>query len=162
MSEVGVRNGCNRGVNASVMSHWGGDHGWGAMACGLGQHLLTVGLGLKVVGSIEDSDLMAVMVPISVVGMPVKSLNVNGAISLNQLLFHKIAPIELGIAKLVMGEIGELEVREGAEYVRERFLGKLDEGPDIINARGREQIDGGGVQMMVAVSKLAPCGFCRM
>ena len=91
---MGVRSGCNCGVNASVMSHWGGDHGWRAMACGLSQYLLMVGLGLKVVGSIErDANMMAMMVPICVVGVPVKSLNVDGAIILNQLLFHKVASI---------------------------------------------------------------------
>ena len=45
---------------------------------------MTVGLGLKVVGGIErDSNLTAEMMPICIVSMPVKSLNVDGPILLN-------------------------------------------------------------------------------
>ena len=44
-----------------------------------------------------------------------------------------------------MGEVGELEVREGTEDVGEKLLGELDEGSDIIDTGGREQIDGGSV-----------------
>ena len=109
------------------------------MACGLSQHLLMVGLSLKVVGSIEgDPDLMAVMAPICVVGVPVKGLDVDCAIVLNQLLFNKVVSIELGIAKLIPGEVGELEIRELAEYVRKGFSGELEKGSDIIDTRGRE------------------------
>ena len=75
-----------------------------------------VGCGLKVVGSIErDSDLTAVTMPICIVGMPIKSFDVNGSIPLNQLLFHEVMSIQLGIAKLVTRKAGELDVREGAK-----------------------------------------------
>ena len=75
------------------------------MAYGLSQHVLMAGLGLKVVGSIEgDPDLMAMSVPIGVVGIPVKSCKVKGAIILNQLLFNKVASANLGIAKFITGQ----------------------------------------------------------
>ena len=94
------RSGCNGGVNASVMGHRGCDDRRRAMAYGLSQRVLMVGLGLKVVGSIEgDSNLMVIAVPICVIGTPVKNVSVDGAILLNQLLFHKVAAIQVGIAK---------------------------------------------------------------
>ena len=94
MVDYGVRSGCNSGVNASVMSHQGGNHRGRAMACGLSQCLLMAGLGLEVVGSIErDPNLGVVMVPVCVVGLPVKGFDVDGAVILNQLLFHKVASI---------------------------------------------------------------------
>ena len=72
------------------------------MAYGLSQHLVTAGLGLKVVGSIEeDPDLMAIVAPICVVGEPVKSHDVDCTIILNQMLLDKVAAIELGVAKLI-------------------------------------------------------------
>ena len=97
------RSGCNGGVNASAMSHQSCDDRRRAMAYGLSQHVLMVGLGLKVVGSIErDPDLMAMSVPIDVVGMPVKGHGIEGTIILNQPLFDEVASIELCIAKFVM------------------------------------------------------------
>ena len=90
------RSGCNSGVNASVMGHWGCDNRRRAMAYGLSQHVLMAGLGLKVVGSIErDPDLMAMSAPIGVVGTPVKSHGIEGTIILNQPLFDKVTSIEL-------------------------------------------------------------------
>ena len=72
------------------------------MVYGLSQCLMTAGLGLQVVGSIEgDPDLMVIVVPICVVGVPVKSRNVDCTIILNQLLLNKVVAIELGIAKLI-------------------------------------------------------------
>ena len=73
-----------------------------AIAYGLSQLSLSAGLGLKVVGSIErDPDLMAMVMPIDVVVMPVKSCSIHSTISLNQLLFDKVAAIKLCVAKLV-------------------------------------------------------------
>ena len=90
------------GVNASVMGDRGCDDRWRAMVYGLSQLGLLVGLGLKLVGSIErDSDLIAMASPIAVVVMPVKGHSIHGTISLNQLLFDKVAAVELCIAKLV-------------------------------------------------------------
>ena len=78
------RSWCDSGVNASVMGHQGCNDRRRAMAYGLSQPGLLVGLGLKVVGSIErDPDLMAMSVPIGVVGMPVKSRGIEGTIILN-------------------------------------------------------------------------------
>ena len=97
-----IRSRCNGGVNTSVMGHWGGDNRRRAMAYGLSQPGLMAGLGLKVVGSIErDPNLMAMLAPIGVVGMPVKGCSIKGTIILNQLLFDKVASIELCIAKFV-------------------------------------------------------------
>ena len=99
---MSVRSGCNGGVNASVMSHQGGDHRWRAMAYGLSQHVMMAGHSLKVVGSIEgDADLMVTVAPICVVGAPVKSHDVDCTIILNQLLLNKVVSIELGVAKLI-------------------------------------------------------------
>ena len=72
------------------------------MAWGLSQRVMMAGLGLKVVGSIKrDPDLMVVAAQIRVVGMPVKSRDIHSAIILNQLLFNKVAAIELGVAKFI-------------------------------------------------------------
>ena len=99
------RSGCNGGVNASVMGHQGCDNRRRAMVYGLSQHVLKVGLGLKVVGSIEgDPNLTAMSMPIGVVGMPVKSCKVECAIILNQLLFDKVASVNLGVTKFITGQ----------------------------------------------------------
>ena len=72
------------------------------MVWGLSQCFVMAGFGLKVVGSIErDPDLMVVVVPIHVVGAPVKGCNIHSTIILNQLLFDKVASIELGITKFI-------------------------------------------------------------
>ena len=66
------------------MSHQGGGYRRRPVAWGLSQRLVMMGFGLKVVGSIEkDPDLMAVAVPIHVVGAPVKGVSVDGTIPLN-------------------------------------------------------------------------------
>ena len=71
---------------------------------------------VKVVSRIEGKpDLVAVPKPICEVSMPVKGVIVDGAISLNQLLFHKVVAIQLGVAKPGAGNVQKLGVRKGAK-----------------------------------------------
>ena len=74
------------------------------------------GLCLKVISSVEGkSNLVVVLMPICEVSMPVKGVGVDGAIALNQMLFHKAAAIQLGIAKPGAGNSQKLGVRKGAK-----------------------------------------------
>ena len=96
------RSGSDGGVNASVMGGRGCNNGKRAMACGLSQSGLSLGLGLKVVGSVErDPNFMVMAMPIDVVVTPVESRSIHGTIRVKQSLFNKIAAIKLGVAKLV-------------------------------------------------------------
>ena len=88
-----------------------------------------------------------VAMPICVVSTPVKGVTINGTIIMNQLLFHEVASILLGIAKAVTGKSAKLYVREGTQPLREWFLGQLNERLRIINTPIREQMNHINVQV---------------
>ena len=119
------------------------------MAYGLSQCCVVIaGLGLKVEGSIEGyAGLMVIAVPIHVIGMPVKKVSVDGAIFLNQLLFHKVVAIQVDIAQPGAGKVEELDIRKSAKDLREGLVSKLDEGVSVIHTGIREQMNGFNVQV---------------
>ena len=154
---MGVRSRSDAGqINTSNMCHGCRNHQegrtsrgcWSGTSCLCNQSLSVAGLGLKVVSGIERNPNLTMMaIPICVVSMPVKGATIYGPIVVNQLLFHEVVSIQLGIAKAVTRESPKLHVREGTKQVRERLLGQLNEGPSIINSQIGEQVDHIDVQV---------------